>query len=128
MSRTEGFHPLRALFRMVRGLFFLACVLIATFAVIGYASGWIEIRHQPQQDKAVIEIETGKAKQAAKEAITKGQELVQEAGDKIGQLGKQGASSPATKPDGSAASEKGPPSEQPKGQTGDAPAEKKRGD
>lgn len=123
MSTTEGFHPLRGLFRMIRGLFVFACVLIATFAVIAYASGWIEVRHDSQQDKATIEVETGKAKQAAEDAVTKGKELIQDAGDKIEKLREQ----PAPQPDGTAAPDQVPDSDKPKDRT-DAPSTGKRGD
>ena len=98
MADTEHFHPLRAFFRMLKGLFVLACAVIATFAVIAYASGWIEVRHERKPDKATIEIETGKVKQAAQNAITKGKNLVQETGDKIGKTEKgQTSDRPAEK-------------------------------
>jgi len=125
MSHTEGVHPLRATFRMLRTLFVLACVLIAAFTVVGYASGWIEVRRDPQQDKAVIEVETGKAKEAARDAVVKGQELAKQAGEKIEQFTAQRAASPATQGEGMVTPEKGSQSEQSKGQAVDAGAQVK---
>ncbi len=86
----EGFHPLRASFRLMRGVFLLACVLVALFAVVGYAAGWIQVRNDPQEEKATIEIETGEVKQAAQDAIGKGQELIRDAGKKIENRGGEG--------------------------------------
>jgi hypothetical protein len=113
---------LTALFRTIRNLFLFACVLVAGFAVIAYVSGWIEVRRDVQHDKAVIEIETGKAKEAAREAVVKSRDLAQEAGSKIDRFAKQHTStSPRSEPgqNGVAVPEKSPEPEQPRNAAGD---------
>ena len=69
-------NPIRSFFRLVRRLFFLACVLIAGFAVAGYAAGWVRFEHDRQRERATIEVETGEVKRAVEKTAEKAQELV----------------------------------------------------
>ena len=64
-------------------LFFAACILIATFAVVGYAWGWIKIDHSQQRERATIEIDTGEIRSSADKAVEKTKDFLQETGDKL---------------------------------------------
>lgn len=83
MSDKRIIHPVRGFFFVIKQLFFIACVLIAAFAVVGYAAGWIEFHRDGQHDKATIEIQTGKVKHSVEQSVEKGKELVEDAGDKL---------------------------------------------
>ena len=74
-------HPLRATFALLRGLFLVACVAIAAFAVVGYASGWIVFQHD--EEKATIEIKTDEIQKSADDAIEKGEQFIDKAGDSL---------------------------------------------
>lgn len=82
-ERTTG--PLRAFSRVVIKLVLFACVLIVAIAVVGYAAGWIEFRHDTEQDKATIEIEVGEAKETAERAVEKARALVDEVRTDVGE-------------------------------------------
>jgi hypothetical protein len=92
MNAERNFRPFRALSRLVIRLAIFACVLIAGIAVVGYAAGWIEFRHDTEQKKATIEIEMGQVKEAAEKAVEKARDLVNEDDAEVGEQ--------ADKPDG----------------------------
>jgi len=75
--------PARGAFSLLLRLLLVCCLLIAGFAVVGYAAGWVQFQHDEQQQKATIEVETGEVKQAAEEAVGKGKELMNQASEKI---------------------------------------------
>jgi hypothetical protein len=86
-------HPIRATFALLRGLFLVACVAIAVFAIVGYASGWITFQHDV--DKATIEIKTDEIQKSADDAWKKGEELMEDAEQKL-QPADEGSSAPVT--------------------------------
>ena len=70
-------HPFRTLFAF--------CFLLTLAAgVIGYASGWINFKHEEQ--KTTIEIETSQIKDAAEEAVETGKQLLDKTGEKVNEL------------------------------------------
>jgi uncharacterized membrane protein len=83
-------------FSVIRSLFVLTCVLIAIFFVAGYASGWITLRRDQQNNTATIEIDTGEMKVKANQAAQKGEELIDQAGDKLRELGRSAEQSVPT--------------------------------
>jgi uncharacterized membrane protein len=83
-------------FRLVKRLIVLACVLIAIFAVVGYAKGWIVIRNDPQAQKTTIQIDTSQVKDAVKDAVEEGKTAIDKVRGKIEHSGQQPATAPAT--------------------------------
>jgi len=83
MSDKKVAHPIRGFFVVLKNLFLLASVLITLFAVAGYFAGWIEFRHDDQQERATIEIKTRKVKATAEDAVEKGKELFGETSDEL---------------------------------------------
>lgn len=83
MSDKKVVHPIRGFFVVLKNLFLLASVLITVFAVVGLLAGWIEFRHDDQQERATIEIKTRKVKATAEDAVEKGKELFGEASDEL---------------------------------------------
>ena len=76
MGDKQIIHPFRAMYYLIKKVFFFCCVVIAALAVIGYSAGWVKIQHDQQQEKSMIEIETGEMKQAVEETVEKGKKLV----------------------------------------------------
>ena len=75
-------------FSVVKSLLLLGCVLVAAFFVVGYAAGWIRVQRDPQKNTATIQIDTGEMQAEANQAAQKGEQLIEQAGDKIRDLGK----------------------------------------
>ncbi len=82
-GNQQNIHPIRGFVWVVKQIFFVVCVLIAAFTVIGYAAGWVKIDHNKQQEKATIEIDTGQVKKSVERSVDKGKDLVKEVGDKL---------------------------------------------
>ena len=70
-------HPFRTLFAF-------CFVLICAAGVIGYASGWINFKHETQKD--TIQIETSKIKETAEEALKTGQEFIEKSGERLSEI------------------------------------------
>lgn len=98
INELRPIRPQRGRASFLTTLFLFCCVLIAGFTIVGYAVGWVTISQDRQQQKTTIEVETGKVKEAAEEAVDKSQELLQRAGDKIQDMrkGNTDAGSPPT--------------------------------
>jgi len=89
---TDDKHPVRpqrGRASFLATLFISLCVLIVAFVVVGYAVGWVTFQQDDQRERATIEVETGKVRRAAEEAVDKGQELLQRADDQIKNLNKE---------------------------------------
>jgi hypothetical protein len=69
--RTLGSHP-PTLAWLLKQLVVRVWVLLGVFAVVGYAAGWIVVRHDGQSGKETIEIDTGQVNDAAKRAVEEG--------------------------------------------------------
>lgn len=76
-------YPRHGFFWLMRTFFLIACILIAAFAAVGYAAGWITFEHDKVRHEATIQIDTGEVNQAAENALERGQELIEQAGEKI---------------------------------------------
>lgn len=100
MRDTNQLHPIRSLLWLLRKLFVLTAVVVAAFAVVGYARGWILFQHNEQEERSTIQIETGEMKREAKHAVEQSKELIEGAasqqapGDETRRdLGQNGANS-----------------------------------
>lgn len=80
--------PLRATYLVIKHLFLAACVFIAMFAVVGYVAGWITFEHNKVQETATIEIDTAQMKANAERAVERSQELIEETGKKLRDIGR----------------------------------------
>jgi|CXWL01.1.fsa_nt_gi hypothetical protein len=70
-------HPFRTLFAF--------CFLLTLAAgVIGYASGWINFKHE--EEKTMIEIETREIQDAAEQAVETSKQLIDKSGEKLNEL------------------------------------------
>ena len=67
-------------------LFLILCLLIAGFAVVGYAAGWVKFQHDETQEKTTIELETGEVKRATEEAVDQGRKMLNETGEQIQEI------------------------------------------
>jgi hypothetical protein len=83
-------RPRRGIFWLTARLFLFCCVLIAAFAVVGYAAGWIRFQQHERDQKATIEIETGKVRETADEAVEKGKVLLDNAKETVKDLTDEG--------------------------------------
>jgi hypothetical protein len=80
--RTGG---LVLLYLLTVRVLFIACVLIAAFTIVGFATGWIEIQRGRQT--TTIEVDTRKVKAAAADAVEAGKDLIEEAGEELQEIG-----------------------------------------
>jgi hypothetical protein len=113
---TDDQHPIRAecaSTSFLGKLFISLCVLIVAIAVVGYEAGWVTFQQDDQQERATIEVETGKVRRAAEEAVDKGRELLQRADDQIRNLKTEDATTDSRRTDGT----EGTPVENPDGAT-----------
>jgi hypothetical protein len=96
MNDQPRIRPVRGLFALLKRLFLLACLLIAALAVGSYAAGWIVFRHDADQQRATIEIETREARETAERAVEKGRQFVDELAEQVADPGErpEGANEP----------------------------------
>jgi hypothetical protein len=113
---TDDQHPIRAesaSTSFLGKLFISLCVLVVAIVVVGYEAGWVTFQQDDQQERATIEVETGKVRRAAEEAVDKGRELLQRADDQIRNLKTEDATTDSLRTDGT----EGTPGENPDGAT-----------
>lgn len=70
---------MKRLFTTLKNVFLVACVLIALFAVVGYAAGWVKFHHDEQQDTTTIEVDRGEIEKDVKGTVDKGEKMIDDA-------------------------------------------------